>query len=190
MGFYGDLEELKNKWKDSSILKKLIIIFSFFIAFSSLTSLSDLVFQWKGFIKQGLEFYQANIIHPISNLLANLDLELTEDYINLFIVYLTFAFWPFLKHMYLSYKSDRGNKVFNVIAFSLFFGVSIWYALDLYKEERGVQWFDLIMILMVVHAIYIEAKNKSKALIKVYAPPLFAILLILILAAINEGLNR
>ena len=50
MGLIGDFKELKQEWKDSSVLKKVLVILVLFLTTGSVTSLSDVVFQWRGFI--------------------------------------------------------------------------------------------------------------------------------------------
>ena len=61
MGMYSELEEAVDLWDKSSNIKRSIIIISVFFTISSLTSLSDTIFKWKGFILDGLNFYKTFI---------------------------------------------------------------------------------------------------------------------------------
>lgn len=48
MSLAGDIEELKKLWKGASLLMKGAIVLGIILTSSSITSLSDVVFEWKG----------------------------------------------------------------------------------------------------------------------------------------------
>ena len=66
MGLLGDIQEAKNVWLGASWKFKIIIGVSVFFAVSSIASLSDTVFAWKGFLLKGVIFYEEYIITPIT----------------------------------------------------------------------------------------------------------------------------
>lgn len=59
-------------------LKKAYEVIVFLVAVSSITSLSDLVFQWKGFIAEGLNFYQNYFVQPIQSISEKVGLTYSE----------------------------------------------------------------------------------------------------------------
>lgn len=65
MGFKSDYDEMTSAFGKMGALGKLFIGVSFFITVSSITSLSDVVFQWKGFILEALTAYQKYFVEPL-----------------------------------------------------------------------------------------------------------------------------
>ncbi len=61
------IDEFKNDWKNSGWITRLILLISVFISTSSFASLSGIVFKWKGFILDGIEFYRENILVVIQH---------------------------------------------------------------------------------------------------------------------------
>ena len=67
MGLKGDFEELTKSYKNVSNPSKIFLILSFFISVSSIASLADTIFKWKGFIADLLLFYRGFVVEPIIN---------------------------------------------------------------------------------------------------------------------------
>ena len=86
MGLIGDINEIKKEWKKSSLGIKIIIVLSSFFVFSSITSLSDVIFSWKGFILDGIEFYKSIITHPLKKLLEKINLFYQKPFIDYIII--------------------------------------------------------------------------------------------------------
>lgn len=67
MGLKGDFDELVSSYKNVSLPSRLFLIVSFFISVSSIASLADTIFKWKGFIADLLLFYREFVVEPIIN---------------------------------------------------------------------------------------------------------------------------
>ena len=57
---------------------RCVLVLAFFLTTSSLASLSETVFKWKGFILTGIEFYQEWIQGPIKILGPKVGLNYTS----------------------------------------------------------------------------------------------------------------
>jgi len=62
-----ELLEFKEAFKKGGILTKILLILGFFFTVSSITSLSSVVIEWKGFILETLNFYHMYFVNPISS---------------------------------------------------------------------------------------------------------------------------
>lgn len=70
MGLKADLDEVTQYWDRSPWRVKVFLFISLFLATSSLASLSETVFKWKGFILDALVFYRSNFSQPASEFLT------------------------------------------------------------------------------------------------------------------------
>ncbi len=70
MGLKADLDEVTQYWDRSPWRVKVFRFVSLFLATSSLASLSEVVFKWKGFILDALVFYRSNFSQPASEFLT------------------------------------------------------------------------------------------------------------------------
>lgn len=69
MSLFSDIKgDLAENWKNSGWALRIILVFSLFFTVSSITSLSDVVFKWKGLIYTALEFYRAWVHGPINDI--------------------------------------------------------------------------------------------------------------------------
>ncbi len=57
------IDEVKRYWNKSPFWAKVVWIISVFFSFSSIASLSDVIFDWKKFILEGIEFYRLIVAH-------------------------------------------------------------------------------------------------------------------------------
>ena len=51
--------EFKESFRNGGILTKILLVFGFLFTLSSIASLSGVIIEWKGFILEGLKFYQS-----------------------------------------------------------------------------------------------------------------------------------
>ena len=68
MNLNKEIIEFRKTFKSAGILTKLFLVLGFFFAVSSITSLSSVVVQWKGFILGALNFYQLYFVSPIAQI--------------------------------------------------------------------------------------------------------------------------
>lgn len=81
-GFVLDLRkevnELKESFREGNTLTKIVMVLGFFLTLSSLTELSSKIVAWKGFILDGLKFYQSIFVEPVSYISSYIGLSYTE----------------------------------------------------------------------------------------------------------------
>lgn len=66
MGLPGELDEIKKAWKDAPPILKLWLILSAFLSFASIASISQTVFEWKGFLLNAVLFYREHVSEPLA----------------------------------------------------------------------------------------------------------------------------
>lgn len=82
-----DWSGFKELWGESSLLFKLVSLISIFLALSSITSLSEEVFKWRGFIKDGIDFYRSSLILPVREYLERFGFLITQDEADFLVFY-------------------------------------------------------------------------------------------------------
>ncbi|MBT0571260.1 hypothetical protein KIK84_13075 [Curvibacter sp. CHRR-16] len=70
MGLKADFDEVTQHWDRSPWRVKVFLSVALFLATSSLASLSEVVFKWKGFVLDALVFYRSNLSQPVAELLT------------------------------------------------------------------------------------------------------------------------
>ncbi len=190
MSIRDDVEELRGIWAKGSWPTRLFFLLSFFLTASSITSLSDVVFGWKGFILDGVEFYRTYITGTLRSLAAILSLEISRqeaDFLVLFILWvesttqseddfrtrlyfklgacalLLFIFWNF------------GNTREEVLS-----DFAIWLVPFLY----------LLGAWMICSGYAYDPATSWQQLYRYLGVPGYAVAFVLVLAAIQEGLMR
>ena len=86
MGIFGDIHEVKSKWKELSPRNRILVILPAFFAISPIASLTETIIKWKGFFATGIDFYKTHIIQPLLDATAWLDLEYTESQSDLIVI--------------------------------------------------------------------------------------------------------
>lgn len=188
MGLSGEIKESIEDWKIKSPLFKVIAIFGLFMAISSITSIADTIFQWKGFIKDGLDFYRNYISKPIGDSFKLLfDLNYTSyaiDYILLLVIIISINIRYFIQeHKNKLISTKKLVRIIIAIVFSIF---SVFLLNDFSSLPNGIFnaysiffliWFIILLIISV----------KVKKIRKAIFAPIVAVIIVFILAAINKG---
>ncbi|MEM6720327.1 MAG: hypothetical protein AAF611_13460 [Bacteroidota bacterium] len=197
MSLKSDIDEILKEWKTSSKWFKIVVIVSAFITLSSVASLSDTIFAWKGFILDGVEFYRITILEPIRHLFLIIDIKLSIISTNLLIIWLI-IFGSIIRLLfYLAKETNslrRFFQVFSLVAISLLYKTILYYIsfhynlLEKYLERALV--YNLAIFLIIFSYLLYKLVNYKKALLILVGPLLLSIVVILILAAINSGLTR
>lgn len=65
MGLKGDYDEVRKAWPTYPWRMRLLLVLSVVVASNSIATLSDTVFRWKSFIKEGLSYYQTFVAAPL-----------------------------------------------------------------------------------------------------------------------------
>lgn len=82
MDIKKEVEAFKESFLHGGILTKILLILGFVFTVSSLTSLSSVVIGWKGFILEGIYFYQSHFVRPVISAASFLSLEYSKTEIH------------------------------------------------------------------------------------------------------------
>lgn len=211
-------DEIKKYWKESPFWAKVVWVISAFFASSSIASLSDLVFSWKGFILDGIDFYRA-MITPIKDYFSySLNIHITREQADLivFVGIFVSAYRKFVTSRWIASKPNiKITSLFIAINILLWFLTMMFisasilgklhftidilvalYLLYMLQYPLTVLVFDRIPSDSKFHetigALMLKAytKNKTRFFIIYYSPIITAIVLLFIAAAVNSGLTR
>lgn len=201
MGLLGDFKEYKESFSKSPTLVKAIIIIAFFMSISSFTSLADQIFQWRGFILDGVQFYRNYVTDPVRNLLSSISIHYTSTAIDLLIIMGLFTSACIraaivIKRIpsYTIHLPDIITLVGNIVSFLAAF--YFFEGLDItgFLFQYGFFYSFLLIMVSLVLSLSGGWKNHNKErirlVISMWLPIVVSIGFVLILAAINEGLTR
>jgi hypothetical protein len=82
MDLKKEIAEFRDSFRDGGVLTRTILILGFFFSLSSLTSLSSTIVEWKGFILEGIKFYQLYFVDPIASAASNFGLSYSQSEIH------------------------------------------------------------------------------------------------------------
>ncbi len=182
MGLYGDLEETKRVWKNASWQTRLIVLVFLFLTVSSITNVADVVFKWKGFILDGVVFYQMWIRDPIATALSFI--KIPPNIVDLLI--------PCSMALSMSIKVDKGSEerswghTFLLMPLMFIVGFILVYISESYFPEQK-PFLILVSFIVVLGLVYKFNPTERKSYFYIFGGVL---LFILLLAAINTGLTR
>ena len=185
MGLKSDFEELKEVWKGSNLLFKILITVSTFLTFSAITSLADAVFSWKGFIRDGVGFYRLWINQPLSELIKYLGLNVRAEIIDNLVIILILMFSGIRSANYNRPDVPIGQKLgLYFVGIALIVVVAKLWAQG--TVDHNVIYLAVLLVVFLVGPLLSKMPNK----IIWYLPPICASLGVLILGAVNAGLAR
>ncbi|MDE1516089.1 hypothetical protein PUN32_13955 [Vibrio sp. dsl-7] len=199
-------------YKKAGSLNRIFIMISFFLSVSSIASLSESIFKWKGFILDAVDFYQHYIAEIIIYYAGFVGLSYTQNQVHSAVI-LSIAVSLGMKMFILDqlkfaevmrdkYNFEVKPKInlfrIQAVAYSVF----VWLSFGL--SEDNVTLISSIILLMsypifvsLIHWILVNFdKNKTLSLsnvsyCKVYYVYLAAIFLMLgVLGAINSGISK
>lgn len=182
MDIRRDIADTKRAWKKAPRLVKLYILLSLFLSVSAIASFADVVFAWKSFLLDGLEFYRHWIVHSVQLLGSLFRLTWTEFEVGtLFIV-----------NMWLAALNRVDKTAPRLVAQGYALGLNVVFGLLL-----GL--FDNSYLTAAVLSLYVggfvwggivtwcEDRERFGAWMSV---PGIAVGTVLLLGAINTGLSR
>ncbi|WP_397471938.1 hypothetical protein [Rheinheimera sp.] len=73
-----EVEEFQKAFKEGGLLTRLFLVLGFFFSISSLTSLSSVIVDWKGFILEGINFYQHYFVETVVSVASPLGLSYSQ----------------------------------------------------------------------------------------------------------------
>ena len=206
-----DVQDARKLWGDSSLFMKIVIGASIFLTTGSITSLSDVVFEWKGFILDGIEAYRALVVTPLREFAREYNLVYRARTIDVLMIY-----GVFLASMVRLILSDKPRepehqriwrlsvRIIGVLGTALY-GTLVWYAEGKNLSANEIWNLVALFVLLTWCASYIgfsytklwntelfltDKATRRKRRIASFAPIIIAFSITLILGAINMGLTR
>ncbi|MBH0026424.1 hypothetical protein I6F53_05450 [Pseudoalteromonas sp. SWN29] len=214
MGLKGDYEELISSYRNVSLPSRLFLIVFFFISISSIASLADTIFKWKGFIADLLLFYQNFVVTPIITITSKIGFNYSDNEIHACIL-LTItinigmrllekgqivAFDQINKKYSSNLKPDL--KLFKILAIIIPIASWFWYGLTNQDINLFYVWFITLgyPIFLVGPKWLLSKFDKEEGsflekehfnYFSMYYLYLLSILLVVgVLGAINSGLHK
>lgn len=188
MGLKGEFDEFVSDWKKYPYWLKIVLGISLFISVSSITSLSDVVFKWKGFIKEGLDFYSVYISSRLKSFYHILGLNLSDPMIDFLVLINLLGAMPLIRTWW-SFQKRKVNDFHSHIFFllsPLLFITFLPFVINEHEKWSFFHWYCIgIFILGLIHGCIYQDKSLSRLF-----PTIISLIVVLILAAINEGLTR
>ncbi|AUP81420.1 hypothetical protein [Flavivirga eckloniae] len=184
MSFKSDFDEYISDFKKYPFWLKIVLGVMLLATVSSIASISDIFFNWKGFILEGLESYRKCINRPIRVVAENLGVIIPEKKVDELIL-LQLIYLPYIRMELLNFIKHKNLLI-------LFIGALLIHIYLMYDIlSGGINMF----IFTPIYVIYIMIGSKKNELIKkhilrLYIPVLIGLFLVCLLAAINEGLTR
>jgi len=188
MNLISDLQEAKQLWAQSSWQFRGLIIFAGLLAVSPLASLADVVFEWKGFFLDGLNFYKHWVTVPIMKHASGFGLIWNQNSIDLLFLFSLQA----MSHLRLNLKVPKKRKRVAWDDFLIPVPVlTLGYLLSGFNNEVVLVWgFLFICFIYLITCILIYWLESTRRMLVFCSPFLFAITTVLILGALNAGLSR
>ncbi|MCP4368342.1 MAG: hypothetical protein GY797_09580 [Deltaproteobacteria bacterium] len=183
MSLISDIDEAKKLWREASWLMRGVIALVVFLSVSSVTSLSNVIFEWKGFILDAINVYRAWVAKPLGVLGSLVGLKYFSDseldaLVIISIFYATF---------YRSLNPSTKTFIFLLLPFMFAF-----IAAGLYPESSPLSDFILIGVilgLLVAMGVSLYRHDRPR-FIRGFGPLVIAILMVLLLGGINSGISR
>ena len=204
MGLLNDLQEIKDKWKELPPRQKIIVVIPGFLAISPIASLSKSIIQWRGFFRDGLVFYQENILVYLIDVAESTGLIYSSSEADT-IILLTLVFTGFLRSIILSQEFFR----LSTLVLSCLYIILVWL-LGQPSDLSELFTFTLLFIYIATPAFILallylvnqlEKEDEKQAdfikkeieithskLQLVYGPTFVAVIFVLLAAAINMAL--
>lgn len=191
MSLIKDIEDAKELWRNASMVFKVFIALSIFLSTSSVASLSERIFEWKGFILDSIEFFRHWISVPISNILKKIGFSIERVEIEMItIIFLLFT--SYTRWMWLSSSNGRSRSQLLVsILTSIIFAV-VFALLIFFFSKQGINvdfwafWVNVTIFLTM--PIIFKLSNIEKIIY--YYPIALAIIITLFLGAVNSGFSK
>lgn len=199
MGLIQDIEQLGRDFKKYSWPMKLLLLVFFFLSVSSIASLSDKIIEWKGFFKEGLEFYQLYVRGTIVKLFGFVTIDIPHSLVDLLVIssyYLQVSNESF--HVFMLKDDGRlSGKFFDSRRLTYYFNLTIFSTLLVLifrnSDSIVIGYWTLVILGLTIFSctlfVLISRRSIRKARLYFLVKIIFPIFLVLILAAINAGLK-
>ena len=185
MTLKADLDELTEYWGRAPWRVKVVLGLSVFLSTSSLASLADAVFQWKGFVLEAIAFYREYVAVPFATLLGGLSgLTFTPQWIDSGVL-----FGIFLGALARSTPLRHATKAARRIDYCCF-AASYLTMMTLLFFDSPSSSQSSVWVLYPVFLLNAYLLTKGAARLLTVSHMLAPVLVTGVLAAVNNGLTR
>ena len=201
MALQDDLKNAGEHWRGSTKTWKAIMIIGTFMAITPLASLSESIVKWRGFFKDGLEFYEFQLLVPLEKQFKGIGLDLNGAELNELIIFYTVV-GSVVRVLFKQSNTDWTVKPFRWIGFILILyaiGLTIVMgsSIDWPTSTAGTKLIRLLISpALFLFFAYAPAYGMSfwpkwrTSLLASYFTILMALFIVFIAAAINVGLLK
>ena len=186
MGLKADIDEVTKNWQKSPWRIKIFLFISLFLSISSIASLSEAIFKWKGFFLDALIFYREIIINPLSLFLSKiLNNPLPGQFLDSSI-FLGLFFAGAIRVM-LFRQLRLLNKLFDIALLFVAYATMLYlfYNSESTTPEKNSIWL-LYPVFLLWFYLCLAGAERILAIAYMVAP----LLAIGVFGAISAGLNR
>lgn len=185
MALIDDIKSATDLWKNGTILSRVYIVVSTFLATGSIASLSDVVFARKGFILDGVNFYRNFIVQPLLQLAEIFRLEISSNEGNFLILTGIFISAIYRKVWVTSEIGMRVTSGTVMLISFCFLAYQVGHSNGL---QENISPLCSLLIFCLLYPVFGRFSKHER--IAYYLPIATAITLNFIVAAINSGLTR
>lgn len=211
MDLSKEIAEFRGAFKDGGVLTRAFLILSFFFSLSSLTSLSSTIVEWKGFIREAINFYQLYFVGSISSVASKVGFSYsrTEIHVSIIMTVCTTVGMRLLalgqkaafREINARYASELKPNLGLLWFISIAFPVGIWILYGVFSPVIH-PWAVAVVFVFYPAALvgpkiimskfnYEYFERNAFSYFKSYYAYIFTLLIIIgVLAAINSGLKQ
>jgi hypothetical protein len=212
MDLRKEIDVFRDSFREGGVLTRIVLILGLFFSLSSLTSLSSRIVEWKGFILEGIKFYQVYFVDPIASSALNFGLSYSQIEIHTATVssicvtvgmrILALGQQVAFREINKKYNSDLKPNltIYWIMAIAYSIGIWLWYGIsDPIIRPWSIGIFTVfypaaivlpkIILSKMYDAAYYE-KNVFSYFKSYYAYLGALLLIVCVLAAINTGLKE
>jgi len=186
MGLKSDLDEVTQHWSRAPWRVKIFLAIALFLSTSSLASLSEAVFRWKGFVLDALGFYRQWVAEPIVALLQRV---VERNVPNSFVdnAVLLGLFMAAVARVLLFRRASRTKHAADIVVCIAVYAVMLYlFAGEANPKPGGNTVWILYPLYVFMAYVSTNGAERILALAYVLAPAL----LVGLLAAISSGLAK
>lgn len=185
MGLKADLEEVTGYWARSPWRVRVFLAIALFLSATSLASISEAVFKWKGFILEALDFYRQFIAGPIGSFVTTVTgLAVTPQWIDSAVL-----LGLFLGALARVTPFRHRTTIARLVDYAVYAGAYLMMlALLLLESPSSTQYSVWLFYPAFVLAAYLLTKGATRILAMSFM--LFPVLLVGVLAGVNTGLSK
>ena len=177
MGFVDDFKRYKYYWENFSTGTKIFLTISFIWQIISLSSISDSIFRFRGFISIIIDFYH-DLLSPIIKWLNTIGFE-TLNQIDVDIIILFLIFFNAIQ--------IQTSKIIHTLptALTLLAGIIVIFLYEVTADT--VKYFGMFFSIIVLFELFLNNNKRSFAMAFSFFTP---ILITLFILTISEAMIR